>query len=158
MTLLRFSWTIILAAGATAFAAPTPPSEIVWRQWSDDVFAQAKRENKFVLLDLEAVWCPWCHVMAETTYRDVDVVTLMGDHYLAVRVDQDSRPDLANRYEDYGWPATVIYAPDGTEIVKKQGYIEPRGMVRLLKAVINDPSPVSAQNVNQDDAVTIGLF
>ncbi len=154
MTLFRRFGTLILLTGAALTAAPAQSSSvIVWHPWSDDIFARAKRENKFVLLDLEAVWCHWCHVMAETTYRDPDVTALMDHRYLAVRVDQDSRPDLANRYEDYGWPATVIYAPDGTEIVKKQGYIEPRGMVRLLKGVIDDPSPIAAQNVNHDDAV-----
>ncbi len=154
MTLLRHCWILILLTGAAFAAEPIRSSSTIgWHPWSDDIFAQAKRENKFVLLDLEAVWCHWCHVMAETTYRDPDVTSLMDQRYLAVRVDQDSRPDLANRYEDYGWPATVIYGPDGTEIVKKQGYIEPRGMVRLLKAVIDDPSPVAAQNVNHDDAV-----
>src|SRR5690242_1847759 len=96
-------------------AAPEP---IVWHEWSPEIFARAKRENKFVILDLEAVWCHWCHVMAGTTYRDSSVVSLLGSRYLAVRVDQDSRPDIANRYEDYGWPATVIFAPDGSELVK----------------------------------------
>ncbi len=128
------------------------PSALVWHAWSDDLFAQAKRENKFVLLDLEAVWCHWCHVMEATTYRDPRVVALLRERYLLVRVDQDSRPDLATRYEDYGWPATVIYAPDGAEIVKKQGYIEPNGMARLLQAVIDDPPPVAAQNVSTDRA------
>ena len=131
-----------------AFAA------VEWHGWSDDVFARARREHKFVLLDLEAVWCHWCHVMEETTYRDPAVLLLMHDRYLAVRVDQDSRPDLASRYEDYGWPATVIYAPDGTEIVKKQGYLAPPEMVRLLQAVIDDPAPVAAQNVSHDQAAT----
>jgi uncharacterized protein YyaL (SSP411 family) len=116
---------------------------IAWNGWSDEVFARARREHKFVLLDLEAVWCHWCHVMDTTTYRDPRVIALLGSQYLAVRVDQDSRPDLANRYEDYGWPATIIYGPDGTEIVKKQGYVEPDGMARLLRAVIDDPSPVN---------------
>jgi len=132
----------LLLALAAAAAAPGRAQPIAWQGWSDGVFARARREHKFVLLDLEAVWCHWCHVMDETTYRDPRVQALFGSNYIAVQVDQDSRPDLANRYEDYGWPATVIYAPDGTEIVKKQGYVEPAAMVRLLRAVIADPSPV----------------
>ena len=124
-------------APAADTAAPIP-----WVGWSNDVFAQARRDHKFVILDLEAVWCHWCHVMDATTYRDPRVIDLLKDRYITVRVDQDSRPDLANRYEDYGWPATVIYDGDGTEIVKKQGYITPDGMVRLLLAVMADPSPV----------------
>src|SRR4030095_9070933 len=101
------------------------PSPLTWQSWSDGLFEKARRENKFILLDLEAVWCHWCHVMEETTYRDSKVLSLLQSRYLPVKVDQDSRPDLANRYLNYGWPATVIFDPDGTEIVKRRGYIEP---------------------------------
>jgi uncharacterized protein YyaL (SSP411 family) len=133
---------LLFLAAALGAAAAGRAQPIAWQGWSDDVFARARREHKYVVLDLEAVWCHWCHVMDETTYRDPRVRALFASDYLAVRVDQDSRPDLANRYEDYGWPATVIYGPDGTEIVKKQGYVEPDAMVRLLRAVLADPSPV----------------
>ena len=132
---------VLIGAVAPIRAAEAPAGQIVWHVWSPEIFAQAKRENKFILLDLEAVWCHWCHVMAETTYPDPPVVRLMQSRYLAVRVDQDSRPDLANRYEDYGWPATIIYAPDGSELVKRQGYVPPWEMASLLQAVIDDPTP-----------------
>jgi uncharacterized protein YyaL (SSP411 family) len=133
---------ILLASifvGALLLARAGEP--IAWHPWSPEIFAQAKREHKFVILDLEAVWCHWCHVMAETTYQDPKVVALMGSNYLAVRVDQDARPDLSNRYEDYGWPATIIFGPDGSELVKRQGYIPPEDMISLLQAVIDDPTP-----------------
>jgi uncharacterized protein YyaL (SSP411 family) len=58
-----------------------------------------------------------------------------------VRVDQDANPDLSSRYGDWGWPATIVFGPDGTEIAKIRGYIEPERMQALLKAVIDDPSP-----------------
>ncbi len=84
-----------------------------------------KPSNAFVILDLEAVWCHWCHVMEKTTYKDAKVVALLKSKYLPVRVDQDANPDLSNRYGDWGWPATIIFAPDGTEIVKRRGYLPP---------------------------------
>jgi uncharacterized protein YyaL (SSP411 family) len=112
-----------------------------WQPWSDDIFARAKQQDRLVLLDLEAVWCHWCHVMAETTYKDPATVALLQQKYLLIRVDQDSRPDISHRYEDYGWPATVIFDANGKELVKRQGYIEPAEMARLLKAVIDDPTP-----------------
>ena len=114
---------------------------IDWQPWSDGVFDQAKRENKFVLLDLEAIWCHWCHVMDETTYKTPEVIALIKSRYIPVRVDQDARPDLSNRYEDYGWPATVVFGGKGQEIVKRQGYIEPKQMIAMLKAIIADPTP-----------------
>lgn len=113
---------------------------IYWQDWSDQLFEQAKRENKFVILDLEAVWCHWCHVMAGTTYQDSTVVELINSKYIPVRVDQDAHPDLSVRYEEWGWPATIVFSPDGSEIVKRRGYIPPQVMVSLLKAIIEDPS------------------
>jgi uncharacterized protein YyaL (SSP411 family) len=129
----------LLLAGPAAGGAPA--DGIGWRDWSPDVFAEAKREDRFVLLDLGAVWCHWCHVMDETTYRDAKVQDLLARRYVAVRVDQDARPDLSNRYEDYGWPATIVFAADGTELVKFSGYIPPPRMASLLQGVIDDPTP-----------------
>ncbi|MGA7213325.1 MAG: DUF255 domain-containing protein [Terrimicrobiaceae bacterium] len=114
---------------------------IEWHPWSEAVFEQAKREDRFVLLDLGAVWCHWCHVMEEITYRDPEVIKLLRSRYIAVRVDQDSRPDLSNRYENYGWPATIVFDASGGEIVKRQGYISPRPMASMLQAIIDDPTP-----------------
>src|SRR5690348_12948135 len=81
------AWTCAfhLTAADTAPAATRPTSQpatqpsIHWENWSDDLFARAKREHKFVYLDLEAVWCHWCHVMDDITFRDPDVVRLMAE-------------------------------------------------------------------------------
>lgn len=122
-------------------ATVAEPATIAWQPWSDAVFAQAQREHRFVLLDLEAVWCHWCHVMDEKTYHDPAVVQLINTHYIAVKVDQDANPDISLRYEDYGWPATVVFAADGSEIVKRRGYIRPELMQAMLAAIVKDPSP-----------------
>jgi uncharacterized protein len=127
---------------ASDFAASAPTTQpIAWQNWSDDLFQQARRQNKFILLDLHAVWCHWCHVMDQTTYSDPAVIKLINQKYIPVGVDADARPDLANRYEDYGWPATVVFGPDGKEIVKRQGYMPPREMASMLQAIIDDPTP-----------------
>ena len=128
--------------GPPATASSDSAPGLAWRPWSEQLFAQAKREKRFILLDLEAVWCHWCHVMEQTTYHDASVAAIIAAHYLPVKVDQDARPDLSRRYDEYGWPATVIFDPSGREIVKRRGYIPPERMVRLLQAVVADPSPI----------------
>jgi uncharacterized protein len=140
MKLLR-AIALALAGLSWLAASPAPAEPIAWRGWADDLFARASAEKRFVILDLEAVWCHWCHVMAETTYADPLVADLVQSKYLPVRVDQDANPDLSSRYGDWGWPATIIFGPDGTEIAKIRGYIEPERMQALLKAIIDDPSP-----------------
>jgi uncharacterized protein YyaL (SSP411 family) len=137
---MKLSGFILL--GGVLFTLPTTrASEIEWQPWSDSLFAQAKQEGRFVLLDLGTGWCHWCHVMEEVSYKDPTVIELIRKRYIPVRVDADSRPDLSSRYEDYGWPATIVFANDGTEIVKRQGYIPPKPMASMLQAIIDDPSP-----------------
>ncbi|MEQ1354607.1 MAG: DUF255 domain-containing protein, partial [Candidatus Acidiferrum sp.] len=140
------AFIFLLAASAAVGQGSNPKAlhkagRLDWRPWSDSAFAEAKRDHKFVLLDLEAVWCHWCHVMDANTYSDPQVIKLLQARYITLKVDQDSRPDLSNRYEDFGWPATVVFDGDGHEIVKRQGYLAPDEMSSMLQAIIDDASP-----------------
>ena len=136
-----------LGAGA-AFA----DEALTWRGWGADLFAAKPADNRLVILDLEAVWCHWCHVMEETTYHDPKVVALLKSKFVTVRADQDANPDLSNRYGDWGWPATIIFDAKGQELIKRRGYLEPKDMTALLEAVIADPTP--GPSVSQDAEAT----
>ncbi len=146
----------LLLISSTTGAAEDKESLINWQEWSSESFAKAKQENKLVIMDLEAVWCHWCHVMDAKTYRNPEIAALINKHFIAIRVDQDAHPDISNRYEDYGWPATVIFDADGKEIIKRRGYIGPKFMGWLLQAVIAEPNPEAHDNkqhfVNAGDA------
>jgi hypothetical protein len=59
---------IVAFAIAAFVASPSYAAEPVqWSAWDNDLFAHAAAEKRFVILDLEAVWCHWCHVMEKTT-------------------------------------------------------------------------------------------
>lgn len=148
--IIRFIFLIsILVCPLNSSAITLPVTEKVnndvnWDTWSEKVFEKAKNENKFVILDLEAIWCHWCHVMKTTTYADPEIIDILKSHYVPVRVDQDSRPDLSNKYKEYGWPATIIFNSKGEEIVKRSGYITPDDMKLLLEKIVQDPTPEEA--------------
>ena len=132
---------LLVPSPAVPQTAARSREKLDWQPWSDKVFADAKRDRRFVLLDLEAVWCHWCHVMDANTYSDPAVIKILQAHYIVVKADQDSRPDLSNRYEDFGWPATIVFDSEGREIVKRQGYLAPGEMTSMLQAIVDDPSP-----------------
>ncbi|MBX3205995.1 MAG: thioredoxin domain-containing protein [Labilithrix sp.] len=113
-----------------------PRSELPWATFSAETFARAKAERRYVILDGSAEWCHWCHVMEATTYHDASVRALIDAHFIAVKVDVDSRPDLEERYGDYGWPATILFSPDATELGKYRGYIAPETFAAILREVV----------------------
>ncbi len=94
---------------------------IQWQEWGPEAFAQAKREDKPVLLDIGAVWCHWCHVMDRESYEDATLAPLINERFVAVKVDRDERPDVDSRYQaavqaisgQGGWPLTAVLTPDG---------------------------------------------
>ncbi len=94
---------------------------IQWHEWGEEAFAAAKRENKPMLLDIGAVWCHWCHVMDRESYDDAEVAKIINEHFIAVKVDRDERPDIDSRYQaavgaltgQGGWPLTAFLTPDG---------------------------------------------
>ena len=86
---------------------------IEWLPWARSTFDRAQHEDKPVLLSVSASWCHWCHEMDETTYSDPDVQSLLSSHFLAVRVDNDHRPDINARYNVGGWPTTAFLTPHG---------------------------------------------
>ena len=139
--------TLMLAG--LALAGTLSSAGVPWEPWSDQAFTRARAEKRLVLLDVGAEWCHWCHVMDDTTYREAAVLRLLRERYVPVRVDADAQPDLANRYEDYGWPATVVLDADGRELVKFRGYIAPERMRSMLEGVLADPTP--GPSVASDD-------
>ena len=114
----------------------TPREELPWLAFDDALFARAKAEHKFVVLDGSAEWCHFCHVMEAVTYHDPEVRKLLDDHFLAAKVDVDSRPDVEERYAEYGWPATVIFSPDAVELGKFRGFLDPPTFKEILEQVV----------------------
>jgi uncharacterized protein len=94
---------------------------IHWHEWGKEAFARAAAEDKPILLDIGAVWCHWCHVMDRESYEDARMAEVINEHFVAIKVDRDERPDVDSRYQaavsaisgQGGWPLTAILAPDG---------------------------------------------
>ena len=105
-----------------------------WRPWGPEVFEEAKRTDKPVLLSIGYSTCHWCHVMAHESFEDETVAQAVNAAFLPVKVDREERPDVDAVYMDAclamngsgGWPLTVLLTPDqkpfwaGTYLPKDQ--------------------------------------
>ncbi len=150
-----FALASLLAA--SCYSAPRTPQPtakaIAWRDWDTSAFVTARTEGRLVLLDLGATWCHWCHVMEHTTYADAGVQALLQKHFVPVAVDADRRLDLATRYQDWGWPATIVFDASGNELWKNRGYVPPERMRAVLQQLVDDPAPLAAADVGATTAL-----
>jgi uncharacterized protein len=139
-----------LARASSAYLRSAMHQPVQWHEWSEAAFASARRENKPMLLDIGAVWCHWCHVMDRESYDDPEVAAIVNEHFIAVKVDRDERPDIDSRYQaavsavsgQGGWPLTAFLTPDGkpfyggTYFPPSDGYGRP-SFKRVLLSIAN---------------------
>jgi uncharacterized protein YyaL (SSP411 family) len=139
-----------LARASSAYLRSAMHQPIRWHEWGEEAFASAQRENKPMLLDIGAVWCHWCHVMDRESYDDAEVAAIVNEHFIAVKVDRDERPDIDSRYQaaisavsgQGGWPLTAFLTPDGkpfyggTYFPPTDGYGRP-SFKRVLTSIAN---------------------
>jgi uncharacterized protein len=147
MTLVQLPacWRLLFALLATGCAATTVPAaghhhhqrEPDYQPLAKQSFARAASERRIIVLRVQAAWCHWCHVMNAETLRDPEVLALLGERFLIIRVDADARPDIATRYAAWGWPATALLTLDAPAIVNLRGH-QPKarflGLLRELDA------------------------
>ena len=110
-----------LSKAASAYLRSAMHQPVEWQEWGEEAFARAAAEDKPILLDIGAVWCHWCHVMDRESYENAETAKLINEHFVAVKVDRDERPDVDTRYQaavsaisgQGGWPLTAFLTPEG---------------------------------------------
>jgi uncharacterized protein YyaL (SSP411 family) len=126
----------VVEAGRDFHFSPRPnrAAEINWHPWSAEAFDEARTSGRPILLSISAVWCHWCHVMDETTYSHAGVIDLINREFLPIRVDNDVRPDINQRYNMGGWPSTAFLTPAG-DILTGATYLPPDQMADSLTRI-----------------------
>src|SRR6266481_2472444 len=136
-----------------------------WYPWSEEAFAQARRENKPLLLSIGYSACHWCHVMEHESFENEDIARLMNENFVSIKVDREERPDLDQIYmnavqmmtQHGGWPMTVFLTPEGvpfyggTYFPPEDRYNMPgfpRVLLSVAEAYQNQPEEVTRTSVS----------
>jgi len=95
-----------------------------WHPWGEEAFAEAKKENKLVIVSIGYSACHWCHVMERESFEDSAVAAMMNENFISIKVDREERPDVDQVYMTAvqlmsgsgGWPLNVVTLPDGRPV------------------------------------------
>ena len=115
----------------------------------DAALKQARIDNKRVLLDFGANWCPWCHLLHQVFTADDAVRRKLAAGYVVVMIDVNKRQGPARNAavnEKYGNPITaglpvlVVLDAGGRPLVTQEtGAFEKSGQIEA-----DDPAKVLA--------------
>ncbi len=144
----------------TTTAAPPPPAKapaaehadagIAWREAANDAevdaaFASARSENKPVFVYWGAKWCPPCNQVKATLFNRQDFIE-RSRAFVPVYVDGDSpgAQKIGARFKVSGYPTMVLFTPQGQEVTRLPGEVEPVRYTEVLTLGMNAARPVSA--------------
>ncbi len=109
-----------LAGSTSPYLRQHADNPVDWREWNPETLAEARRRDVPLLISIGYAACHWCHVMAHESFEDPAVGTFIDEHFVAVKVDREERPDVDAVYMaatvaltgSGGWPMTVFATPD----------------------------------------------
>jgi thioredoxin-related protein len=137
-------------AAAVAVSAPAAPAAvgIAWKHVSNDAdvdaaFVLAKAESKPVFLYWGAKWCPPCNQVKATLFNRQDFIE-RSRAFVPVYVDGDSpgAQKLGSRFKVSGYPTMVLFNPQGTELTRLPGEVDPQRYTEVLTLGMNAQRPV----------------
>lgn len=130
----------VLLALAGLAAVPVPSrasypegSKIPWLEYGQAAFDKAGAEGKPVFLLFTADWCHWCHVYEGETLESPENAAYVSRHFVPVVVDADKRQDLMRRMRARGLPFTVVFSPQGGEILSFPGHVKREDFISVLE-------------------------
>jgi uncharacterized protein YyaL (SSP411 family) len=91
-----------------------------WYPWGEAAIEKARREGKPIFLSIGYSACHWCHVMEHESFESEAIAAVLNEHFVAVKVDREERPDLDQIYMNAvqmltgrgGWPMSVFLTPE----------------------------------------------
>ena len=121
-----------------------------WYPWGDEAFERARRLRRPVFVSIGYSTCHRCHVREEESFEDEEIARFLNEHFIAVKVDREERPDVDAIYMKAvqgfsgtgGWPLNVWLTPErkpffgGTYFPPRDGrYGKGTGFLEILHAL-----------------------
>jgi thioredoxin-related protein len=142
---------LVATALSAAYAAPSVANAapaIAWQPGASDAevnraFAAARSSGKPVFLYWGAVWCPPCNQVKATLFSRPDFIE-RSQAFVPVYVDGDKpgAQKVGSRFRVEGYPTMVLFKPDGTEITRLPGEVDPERYLLALSAALEAQVPV----------------
>ena len=150
-----------LAETTSPYLLQHAQNPVYWWPWGEEAFAAARAQNKPIFMSIGYSTCYWCHVMERESFEDQEVADILNEHFIAIKVDREERPDVDEIYMAAtqmmnnghgGWPMSVFLEPNELKPFYAGTYFpkEDSGSRRGFMSVLNF---MSQNFVNNREAI-----
>ncbi|MFC1924627.1 thioredoxin family protein [Chloroflexota bacterium] len=135
--LLVLALLLLTAANCTTNNGETGESKVNWLySWSEAV-SRAQTENKPIMIDFYADWCPPCKQLDSDTYSDDALGAFLNDNFICIKSNVD-HDNLHEYYSGIEVIPTIIFAsPEGIEFGRMVGYRPPGQYYQDTQAILS---------------------
>lgn len=126
--------------------------EIDWQTDFIKAIYVAKEQEKPVMIDFWASWCPPCRKMDLEVWPRADVVAL-SRKFVCISVDVDRNKSLASKYGIKAIPSLIFTDPLGKEINRRVGYVQAKKLMSLMLGHLMKAYPSDFSSVNKWNAI-----
>lgn len=154
---LFFTFVLVLLGVPMALAQPggegksegskaevVDTSEIIWHRYDEGLKA-AREEDKHIFINFTSNWCGYCKKMDRTTFKETEIIKMLNEDFVSVKVNGDSKKELnvdgykiterdlaRSEYGVRGYPSFWFLKPNGEKLGVLPGYQKADVLLEVL--------------------------
>jgi len=124
----------------------TKPLALDWLSYNEGL-ALAEKENKYILIYFYTDWCGYCKKMDKETYSKEEVIGILNENFVVVKVNAESNNkviengeeiterELAKLYQVTGYPTTWFLESNHSRVAPLPGYVTTEQFIPVLNYI-----------------------
>ncbi|MFZ7125166.1 MAG: thioredoxin family protein [Desulfobacterales bacterium] len=133
---------LVLATGAP-LATAAKIENIRWFSYEEG-FEKAKKEGKKIYILFFSDYCKYCKEMDATTFSDREVVEMLNEEFVAIRVNPDKEYKIAYKYNIRPVPDNWFLDEKGGRVFRELGFMDANRLESVLNQVQNGKKHLKA--------------
>ncbi len=104
----------------------------------NQALTQAKKDHKFIFMNVYAVWCAPCTNLKKTTFQSDKIGSAFNKSFINISVDAEKGEgiELSKKYEVTAHPLMLVINSEGKVVKRILGYVKEDQLLKEVKGYL----------------------